>query len=33
MKSDPDTHSAYDRLLLGEGDNCVESASAVIDGT
>lgn len=30
--SDPDDPSAYDRLMLGAGDNCVEDAIIVIDG-
>jgi hypothetical protein len=30
--SDPDEPTGYDRLMLGEGDTCVEDARAVIDG-
>jgi hypothetical protein len=29
---DPDVKTAYDRLVVGEGDGCVEDARAVIDG-
>jgi len=29
---DPDTKTAYDRLIVGEGDRCVEDAMAVVDG-
>ncbi len=32
FKSDPDQPSAYDRLMLGEADSCVEDAIAVVDG-
>jgi hypothetical protein len=32
INSDPETPTAYDRLLLGEGDDCVERALRVIDG-
>jgi hypothetical protein len=31
-ESDPDEPTAYDRLMLGEADMCVEDARAVIDG-
>ncbi len=30
--SDPDEPSAYDRLMLGDGDTCVEDAIAVVEG-
>jgi hypothetical protein len=29
---DPAIRTAYDRLIVGEGDNCVEDAQAVVDG-
>lgn len=29
---DPDVRTAYDRLLVGEGDGCVEDARAVVEG-
>jgi hypothetical protein len=29
--SDPDTRTAYDRLIMGEGDTCVEDARTLID--
>lgn len=33
LTSDPDEPSAYDRLLLGEADGCVETAIDVVEGT
>jgi hypothetical protein len=32
LDSDPKGRTAYDRLLVGEADNCVEDAIAVIEG-
>jgi hypothetical protein len=32
MDPDPEVRTAYDRLMLGEGDRCVENARAVVDG-
>ena len=32
INSDPDDPSAYDRLMLGEGDTCVETACDVVEG-
>jgi hypothetical protein len=32
VNSDPDTPTAYDRLMLGDGDDCVERAIHIIDG-
>src|SRR4051794_21902624 len=29
---DPDVRTAYDRLIVGEGDHCVEDALAIVDG-
>jgi hypothetical protein len=29
---DPDVLTAYDRLMIGEGDRCVEDAQAVVEG-
>jgi hypothetical protein len=29
---DPDVRTAYDRLMVGEGDGCVEDAQTVIEG-
>jgi hypothetical protein len=29
---DPDVLTAYDRLMVGEGDRCVEDAQAVVEG-
>lgn len=29
---DPDIRTAYDRLMVGEGDGCVEDAQAVVEG-
>lgn len=29
---DPDVRTAYDRLLVGEGDGCVEDARVVVEG-
>jgi hypothetical protein len=29
---DPKVRTAYDRLIAGEGDSCVEDALAVVDG-
>jgi hypothetical protein len=29
---DPDVRTAYDRLIVGEGDGCVEDARAVVEG-
>jgi hypothetical protein len=32
LTSDPDAPSAYDRLLIGEADGCVETAVDVVEG-
>jgi hypothetical protein len=32
LRTDPDDPSAYDRLMLGEADSCVEDAVAVVEG-
>jgi hypothetical protein len=32
MDPDPNVHTAYDRLMLGQGDTCVEDATAVVEG-
>jgi hypothetical protein len=32
LRNDADDPSAYDRLMLGEADTCVEDAISVVEG-